>query len=196
MITSYFQGTVCTKLSGNEDTYWTIPNKSLKICSSAPLLEHFFPVPLNEPFTRIIIPHLRQRDPFPRKIPEQSLNHPTTIHRIRNHHAHIFIQANRATIKRFVVNRAQRQTIGYFAGTTMLFPSDVSRFKRYGRVIVAHIEATDRALIVVSPQYCLAELRIALAKGVLDIETHFIGNIILNTGREMRLQDLLCQRID
>lgn len=158
--------------------------------------EYLFPVPFHEPLTRIVIFHLWQRDPFPSKIPEQPLHHPTTIHRIGNHHTHIFIQANRTTIESFVMNRTQRQTVGYFAGATMLLPSDMSRFKGYRSVVVAHIEATDRTLVVVSTQHCLTELWITLAEGMLDIEAHFIGNIILNTGREMRLQDLLRQRVD
>lgn len=76
---------------------------------SMPSSEHLFPMPFHKPFTRIIFFHLRQRDLFPRKIPEQPLYHPATIHRVGNHHTHIFIRANRTTIERFMMNCAQRR---------------------------------------------------------------------------------------
>lgn len=115
-----------------------------------PSSEHLPIMPFHKPFTRIIFFHLRQRDLFPRKIPEQPLYHPATIHRVGNHHAHIFIQANRTTIERFMMDCAQRQAIRHFTRTMMLLPSDMGCFKGYRGVVVAHIEAADRTLIIVS----------------------------------------------
>ncbi|KJX32527.1 hypothetical protein SG76_09900 [Enterobacter hormaechei subsp. steigerwaltii] len=55
----------------------------------------------------------------------------TAVHRIGNHHEHILIQTNQASVKHFMVNRTQRQTVGYFARAMMLLPSDISRSKGY-----------------------------------------------------------------
>lgn len=113
-----------------------------------PSSEHLPLVPFHKPFTRIIFFHLWQRDLFPRKIPEQPLYHSATIHRVGSHHAHIFIQTNRTTIERFMMNCTQRQAIRYFTRTMMLLLSDMGCFKGYRGVVVAHIEAADRTLIM------------------------------------------------
>lgn len=89
-------------------------------------------------------------DRFYRKIPEQSLYHSTTIYRTGNHHTHIFIQANRTAIKRFMMDCAQCQAIRYFTRAMVLLPSDMSNFQSNRRIAVAHVKAADSALIIVS----------------------------------------------
>lgn len=127
-----------------------LPHQNNSSPRSMPSSEHLPPVPFHKLFTRIIFFHLRQRNPFPRKIPEQSLYHSATIHRVGNHYAHIFIQANRTTIERFMMDCAQRQAIRYFTRAMMLLLPDMGCFKSYRGVVVAHIKAADRTLIIVS----------------------------------------------
>lgn len=78
----------------------------------------------------------------------------------------------------------------------MLFPANMRRFESDGRVVVPHIEAANGALIVVGAQHHLAELRIALAEGVLNIKTQLVGDIVLNAGGEMGFKKLIRQRVD
>ncbi|AIJ42901.1 hypothetical protein FH42_19870 [Klebsiella pneumoniae] len=87
--------------------------------------EHLFPVPFHKLLSRIIFFNRWQRNRLSRKIPEQSLYHPTTIYRVGNIHTHIFIQTNRTTIKRFMMDCAQRQAVRYFTRAMVLLPSDM-----------------------------------------------------------------------
>lgn len=107
--------------------------------------KHLFPMPFHKPLARIIFFKRWQRNRLSRKILEQQLYHPTTIHRIRNHHTHIFIQANRTKIKRFMMNYVQRQVIRYFARAMMLLPSDMGSFQSNRRIVVAQVEAAHIA---------------------------------------------------
>jgi len=61
---------------------------------------------------------------------------------------------------------------------------------------MTHVEPTDRALIVISTEHLLAELRIANLANLPDIKPHFVSDLFLDTFREMGFQNLLRQRTD
>ena len=60
---------------------------------------------------------------------------------------------------------------------------------------MAHIEAADRALIVIGAQHLLAKMRVALFTDLLQIKSHLFSQFFLNTLREMRLEDLMGEGI-
>ena len=49
-------------------------------------------------------------------------------------------------IKGLMVNRAERQAVRDFCRAAVLLPFDMGRFQGDGGIIMAHIEAADRAL--------------------------------------------------
>lgn len=61
---------------------------------------------------------------------------------------------------------------------------------------MAHIEAADRALIVIGAQHLLAKMRVALFTDLLQIKPHLFSQLFLNTLREMRFEDLMGEGID
>lgn len=61
---------------------------------------------------------------------------------------------------------------------------------------MAHIEAADRALIVIGAQHLLAKMRVALFTDLLQIKSHLFSQFFLNTLREVRLEDLMGEGID
>ena len=60
---------------------------------------------------------------------------------------------------------------------------------------MTHIEAADRALIVIGAQHLLAKMRIALFADLQQIKPHLFSRL-LNTLREVRLEDLMGEGID
>ncbi|SSN11434.1 Uncharacterised protein [Klebsiella pneumoniae] len=95
-----------------------------------------------------------------------------------------------------MVNRAERQAVRDFAGAAVLLPFDMSRFQGDGGIIMTHIEAADRALIVIGAQHLLAKMRIALFADLQQIKPHLFSQVFLNTLREVRLEDLMGEGID
>ena len=129
--------------------------------------EHLTPVPRHKPLLGITFFPLRQGNRLTIKIPEQPANNAPAVHRRRNLDAHILIQTNGAFIKSLMVNCAERQTVRDFAGAAVLLPFDMSRFQGDGGIIMAHIEAADRALIVIGAQHLLAKMRVAFFADLL-----------------------------
>ncbi len=95
-----------------------------------------------------------------------------------------------------MVNCAERQTVRDFAGAAVLLPFDMSRFQGDGSIIMAHIEAADRALIVIGAQHLLAKMRVAFFADLLQIKPHLFSQFFLNTLRKVRLEDLMGEGID
>lgn len=126
--------------------------------------EHLPPVPCHKPLLGITFFPLRQGNRLTIKIPEQPANDAPSVHRRRNLDAHILIQTNGAFIKGLMVNRAERQAVRDFAGAAVLLPLDMSRFQGDGGIIMAHIEAADRALIIIGAQHLLAKMRVAFLR--------------------------------
>lgn len=139
---------------------------------------------------------LRQGNRLTIKIPEQPANDASAVHRWRNTDAHILIQTNGSFIKSLMVNRAERQAVRDFAWAAVLLPFDMGRFRGDGGIIMAHIEAADRALIVIGAQHLLAKMRVALFADLQQIKPHLFCQFFLNTLRKVRLEDLMGEGID
>ncbi len=158
--------------------------------------EHLPPVPCHKPLLGITFFPLRQGNRLTIKIPEQPANDASAVHRWRNLDAHILIQTNGSFIKSLMVNRAERQAVRDFAGAAVLLPFDMGRFQGDGGIIMAHIEAADRALIVISAQHLLAKMRVTLFTDLQQIKPHLFSQFFLNTLRKVRLEDLMGEGID
>lgn len=158
--------------------------------------EHLPPVPCHKPLTGITFFPLRQGNRLTIKIPEQPANDASAVHRWRNLDAHILIQTNGSFIKSLMVNRAERQAVRDFAWAAVLLPFDMGRFQGDGGIIMAHIEAADRALIVIGAQHLLAKMRVALFADLQQIKPHLFCQFFLNTLRKVRLEDLMGEGID
>ena len=158
--------------------------------------EHLPPVPRHKSLLRIACFPLRQGNRLTIKIPEQPANDAPAVHRRRNLDAHILIQTNGSFIKSLMVNRAERQAVRDFAGAAVLLPLDMSRFQGDGGIIMAHIEAADRALIVIGTQHLLAKMWVAFFADLQQIKPHLFSQLFLNTLRKVRLEDLMGEGID
>lgn len=158
--------------------------------------EHLPPVPRHKPFLRIAFFPLRQGNRLTIKIPEQPANDAPAVYRWRNLDANILIQTNGSFIKGLMVNRAERQAVRDFAGAAVLLPFDMGRFQSDGGIIMAHIEAADRALIVIGAQHLLAKMWVALFADLQQIKPHLFCQFFLNTLRKVRLEDLMGEGID
>ena len=62
--------------------------------------------------------------------------------------------------------------------------------------VVAHIEATNSAFIVIGTQNLLAEQWVPLFADLQDIKSQFIRDLFLNAFGEVRLEDLLGRGVD
>lgn len=60
---------------------------------------------------------------------------------------------------------------------------------------MAHIEAADRALIIIGTQHLLAKMWVAFFADLQQIKPHLFSQFFLNTLREMRFEDLMGEGI-
>ncbi len=159
--------------------------------------EHLPPVPCHKPLPGITFFPLRQGNRLTIKIPEQPANDASAVHRWRNlgcayPHPDQWILYQ----KPYGESRRAPGPLGDFAWAAVLLPFDMGRFQGDGGIIMAHIEAADRALIVIGAQHLLAKMRVALFADLQQIKPHLFCQFFLNTLRKVRLEDLMGEGID